>query len=558
MEQGKTLQNLEEEISGLRWQLEEANDTIEAIRTGQIDALIVKEETGHQLYTLKSADQTYRVFIEKMKEGAITLDRDGLILYCNSRFATMLSEPLSNVIGRSFAEFVFKDHTSIFNNLLQQGWKIDSKGEILLFGHDKKVLPVLLSLATLELDEGTALSIIVTDLSAQKQTERQLKSKNEELMQAHNSLEQLYAELEDRVEERTRELSISREHFKFLADHIPVIVWTARPNGEVDYFNKRWFDYTGNSLKESLGAAWTKAIHNDDLDDALKTMNESLAAGKDFKIEYRFLRAADETYRWHSSMAVPFKNDDGEIIEWFGISTDIEEQKLAMIKKDEFISMASHELKTPVTTLKAFTQLLLLTLEKENNIKAANYLFKMDKQINKLTGLIADLLDATKINAGVLHFEKEIFDFNGLVSEVVDQMQLTSETHKITLALSESHQIPGDRNRIGQVISNLISNAFKYSPKADEIIITSEVKDKKQRLNVQDFGIGIPEDQQSKLFNRFFRASEVKSNTFPGLGLGLYISNEIIKRHTGSLTFISQEGKGSTFSIELPINNLPV
>ena len=171
MELYKTIEQLEEELASLRLQLEEANDTVEAIRTGQVDALVIKEDNGHQLYTLKSADQTYRVFIEKMNEGAVTLNEAGVILYSNTRFASMVNVPLSNVIGIEFSDFVSEQQLPLFNDLIKRGWKGDSKGEMLLLRPDGSLTPVLLSLTTLELDEGTALSVILTDLSIQKETE---------------------------------------------------------------------------------------------------------------------------------------------------------------------------------------------------------------------------------------------------------------------------------------------------------------------------------------------------------------------------------------------------
>jgi signal transduction histidine kinase len=162
-------------------------------------------------------------------------------------------------------------------------------------------------------------------------------------------------------------------------------------------------------------------------------------------------------------------------------------------------------------------------------------LAKMDKQVNKLTGLIGDLLDVSKANAGQLNFYFEKIDFNELVKEVIDEMQRTTKTHTIEAKLANTEIIEGDRNRLEQVIMNLISNAVKYSPKADKVVITSYTKNNQVRLCVQDFGIGVPASQQSKLFTRFFRATTERKNTFPGLGLGLYISNEIIKRHSGVL-----------------------
>lgn len=235
---------------------------------------------------------------------------------------------------------------------------------------------------------------------------------------------------------------------------------------------------------------------------------------------------------------------------------DIEERiKLDKIK-DEFLSMASHELKTPVTSLKAFTQVLKMTFEKEQNQKAVDMLTKMDKQINKLSRLIVDLLDITKLDKGELAFDEEDFDFNDLVEEIVEEMQRTTQKHTIKTLLSGSEIIKGDRNRIGQVITNFLSNAIKYSPNANEIIVESSVDKDDVTLCVKDFGIGIPRDAQSKIFSRFYRIhnADNKQNTYPGLGLGLYISSEIIKRHSGTIECNSEEGKGSSFCFKLPKN----
>jgi two-component system, OmpR family, phosphate regulon sensor histidine kinase PhoR len=552
MDSTLTVHELEAEVAKLQEQLDEANETIEAIRTGQVDGLIIKDNTGHQLYTLKSADQTYRVFIEKMKEGAVTLDTEGLILYSNSSFASMLQVPLMKVIGQPFQKFILCEQKDSFNIMFSEGWKRETKGELFLLNENGEPLPTLISLTTLHLDEGIALSIIITDLTVQKQSERQLKLKNIELQDAHYSLAELNRELESRVAERTHELSLSREYFKFMADTIPAIVWTAGPNGEKNYFNKRWYEYTGTSEEEIKSVGWQHKVHPEDLPGMMNAWNHSLQSGEDYHVEARFQRASDGAYRWFSGTAVPFRNDNNEVVTWFGISIDIDEQKVAMKNKDEFISMASHELKTPVTIIKAFSHMLLSTFEKDNT-KAMDFMGRMNVQIDQLESLIVNLLDASKVNGGMMVFDKIDFDFNELVREVAEQIQFTTQTHSIELILPGAIIISGDRGRLSQVLTNLINNGIKYSPKASKIIVSIITNDHCLNLAVRDFGIGIPADQQPKLFHRFFRASEGRSNTFPGLGLGLYISNEIVKRHSGSLTFTSEAGKGSTFNIELPV-----
>jgi PAS domain S-box-containing protein len=183
-----SMEDLRKELEELRRQLEEANDTIEAIRTGQIDAIVVHGNDGHQLYTLKSADQTYRVFIEKMTEGAVTLNRKGFILYCNSQFATLVQLPLSKVIGVSFEQFIAHEDRDQYLHLFEKSWDHDFKGEVSLLSGDT-VTPVQLSLTSIELEEGVSLSIIITDLTAQKATQLQLKTNNEQLEEINHALE---------------------------------------------------------------------------------------------------------------------------------------------------------------------------------------------------------------------------------------------------------------------------------------------------------------------------------------------------------------------------------
>jgi two-component system phosphate regulon sensor histidine kinase PhoR len=540
---------IEEQIQELRQRLEEANETIEAIRSGQIDALVVKDDAGPHVYTLKTADQTYRVFIEKMREGAVTLNKKGLILYSNSRFASMLNLSLGKIIGSYFKDYIDPSRQASFDSLFRRGWKNDCKGETFFITADGKSIPVLLSLTNLELDEGIALSIIVTDLTDQKNIEKELRDNYKALEEAKAYTEKLNDALEMHVRQRTMELLTSREHFKFLADTIPVIVWTANPRGEYDYLNRQWYEFTGLTFEESKGQGWQQIIHPDDLEETLKEWQTSVETGIPFKREDR-KRSVNGSYRWHVAHAMPFKDKEGKVLQWFGVCTDIEDQKKDMQKKDEFISMASHELKTPVTSLKVFTEILLMDAESKNNNMELNMLKKMDLQINKLTRLIGDLLDVSRVKSGQLNYDLERTNFNELVTETVNVLQLTT-SHKLVLQLGEPTIVFADKNRIGQVITNLVSNAVKYSPHASKVDIYTERLGNQIKLCVRDYGIGIPVSEQSKLFTRFFRVSE---NNYPGLGLGLYICKEIITRHSGKITFDTQEGKGSTFCFSIPVS----
>lgn len=188
MKAKKTTEEWQAELEELRHQLYEANETIEAIRTGQVDALVVHNNNGHQLYTLKSADIAYRVFIEKMTEGAVTLNQAGIILYCNSQFASMVGLPLSTVIGMSFDNFIRTENKDAYQNIFQKCWTEDCKGEVELIA-ENGTTPVQLSLTALELEEGISLSIILTDLTAQKKTQQQLEQKALQLAEMNQALE---------------------------------------------------------------------------------------------------------------------------------------------------------------------------------------------------------------------------------------------------------------------------------------------------------------------------------------------------------------------------------
>lgn len=225
----------------------------------------------------------------------------------------------------------------------------------------------------------------------------------------------------------------------------------------------------------------------------------------------------------------------------------------AITLRDDFISVASHELKTPITSVKIFTQVLQKHAEQNADEKASQSLGKMDKQIDKLTELIYNLLNITKIQSGQMEFTEKEFDFDTMVHEIVDVLQHTSAKHKLVVVGKSNKKILGDEDRIGQVFSNLISNAIKYSPNSDKVVITLTSKRNYVGVSIQDFGIGMDKHHLNKIFNRFYRVSGSTDKTFPGLGIGLYISKEIINRHQGKLWAESIPGKGSTFYITLPV-----
>jgi two-component system phosphate regulon sensor histidine kinase PhoR len=535
----------------LHIQLNEANDTIHAIRTGQVDAFIVKGENGHQLYTLKTADQTYRVFIEKMNEGAVTLNREGLILYSNSRFAAMIGVPLEKVLGLPFENFIPKPYKQKYIEVINNGWEEDYKEEICLLTLNNNEIPCLISCNTLELDEGVALSLILTDLTIQKDNEKELKHKHDQLEVAQNTTRKLNDELEDTVKERTNELLISREHFRLLADNIPQMTWTSLPNGQINFYNQQWFEYTKLDFEQSKDWGWKLVVHPEDLPVTIEKYNYALDNGQIFEVENRY-RNGDGVYRWHLNRAIPLKNDGGEIVLWVGTATDIEDQKREMERKDEFIGIASHELKTPLTSLKGYLQLVASYKKEELPDTVKVYINKANIAINKLQHLVNDLLDVSKIQAGRLEYRLDKIDLADLINSSVENAAHIYPAISFQNSATESYIINGNPERLEQVLMNLINNAVKYSPQSGEIIIKTTQLENIVRVSVKDFGIGLSNEQIERIFERFYRVEDKKFTT-SGLGMGLYISTEIINAHDGKIGVESEPGKGSTFYFDLPL-----
>ncbi len=247
----------------------------------------------------------------------------------------------------------------------------------------------------------------------------------------------------------------------------------------------------------------------------------------------------------------PIRDSQGTIIGASKIARDITDRKEQERRRDEFVNTASHELKTPITSQKAFGELLEQLINKNGHTEYLPYIQRINQQTNKLTKLIEDLLELTRVQTGRLKMENKKFNFDKLIDEIIETMQMTTH-HSLIKKGTTGKFIKGDSERIGQVLTNLLSNAIKYSPRADKIIINLESDNDNVIVGVQDFGIGIDSQFHEKVFERFFRVSGEDERTFPGMGIGLHVSNEILSLHNGSMWVKSEKGKGSTFYFKLP------
>ncbi len=316
--------------------------------------------------------------------------------------------------------------------------------------------------------------------------------------------------------------------------------------------------YASPSSKKILGMQPNKLIGRNTLDFVFKddiqlmqTEFKKMIRGKDSSYTYRYRNDAGN-YITLEGVGSAIIDGNGKPYVILSTSRDITERIESEKRKDEFISMASHELKTPITSLKLYINILKQQIDRENKEALPTSFGKINDQITKLTRLVSELLSISKIKAGKLEFHEASFDISKLVKETVQQLQAASKKHKIVLKGSTRKKFYGDKDRIEQVLINIINNAIKYSPHANKVIVKVSSTRNWITIQVKDFGIGITKEDSVKIFDRFYQVSGNEEKTYPGLGIGLYISNEIIKKYKGNLTVKSVPKKGSTFTLQLP------
>ncbi len=372
----------------------------------------------------------------------------------------------------------------------------------------------------------------------------------EQVRVINHDLLQLNLDLEERVINRTKALAESEHRFRNMMETIPQIAWTNTFEGEVTFFNKRWYDYTGLDHKQTKTQGWGAVIHPDDLQytlDQYRAIRETNDGGE-FQVRGK---RADGTYRWHLSRLMPIKNEEGEVQLWVGTATDIHELRLLQQQKDDFISIASHELKTPVTALKASLQLLNKMKDDPSAKMLPILITQANKSLDKVTVLIEDLLNASKINEGRLYLNLRTFNLSKMIDECCTDIRIEA-LYTILIEGDMELEIHADAERINQVLINFINNAIKYAPQSKEIRIHIEKINDMAKVSVTDEGPGISADKLAHLFDRYYRV-DTSGIQYSGLGIGLYISAEIIKKHNGQIGVTSELCKGSTFWFTLPL-----
>ena len=375
-----------------------------------------------------------------------------------------------------------------------------------------------------------------------------------------------------RAEEALRD---SNERLFFMADAMPQKIFTARPDGDADYFNWQWREYTGLVLEQMAGWEWTRLIHADDVAECMRFWNHSLATGEPFRMECRF-RRADGEYRWHLIQARAKRDTRGNITMWVGSNTDIDSIKQAAEErerlleneriarneaeqanriKDEFLATLSHELRTPLNAILGWSQLILQGTMNEDSIRRG--IETIERNARAQNKLIEDLLEMTSILSGKVRLDIYPVELACVLDSVIQTVMPGAEAKGIRILDTidcAGDLIPGDQNRIQQVIWNLLSNAIKFTPQGGTVEVAARRQEGHLEIAVKDSGIGIRPEFLAYVFDRFRQADSSRTRSHGGLGLGLAIVKQLVELHNGTVRAESEgEGKGAAFIVTLPL-----
>lgn len=395
-------------------------------------------------------------------------------------------------------------------------------------------------------------------------------------------------------EERTSLLRLQEgeRNFRTIAEAIPQIVWTTGPDGHTDYYNQRWFDYTGMTAEQAARGEWAKFIHSHDVPESLERWSHSIATGDPFEAEYRFLRASDREFRWHLGRALPVRDAGGNVIKWFGTATDIHDQKLELTDletrvaqrtaelqaakdaaesaresaeasnraKSDFLSRMSHELRTPLNSIIGFTGVLQRNKRGALDENDVAYLGRIRSNGQHLLRLINDVLDLAKVEAGHVDLVWSRVDIDTLIVDVCTTLaeRITEGDVRMELKRDEVHPsataplLRADELKLRQVLLNIIGNAVKFTLPGGSVVV-SVTRDVRSgyplRVEVADTGIGIAPDAQARVFEAFEQAESGTTARFGGTGLGLPISRALCEAMGFRLTLTSEVDVGSSFTI---------
>ncbi len=352
-----------------------------------------------------------------------------------------------------------------------------------------------------------------------------------------------------------RAVEEERERFRFMAESMPQKIWTARPDGNVDYFNRQWADFTGMALEEMREVQWRQFVHPDDLEVSLTQWRASLASGEPYHVEHRF-RRADGRYRWHLSRAHAMRDEQGRIRMWIGSSTEIQEQKekeeeLRRANEDlqQFAYSASHDLREPIRNVAVYSEIVATRYAESLDENGRMFLGFLQEGGRRLTTLVSDLLAYTRASRADLIEER--VDARAVLGKALDSLAEAIRENDAVITYEPLPEVYMGEVHLQQIFQNLIGNALKYrSADLPRIHISATARDSSWCFSVRDNGIGIDPAYKEKVFGVFKRLH--RDDKYSGTGIGLAICQRVVERYGGRIWVESESGKGATLRFTIP------
>jgi PAS domain S-box-containing protein len=550
MTRAKKPLTLGREIEDLQVRLQEAESVLRAIRSGEVDALVVSGPEGEQIFTLQTAEHAYRVLVETMNEGAVMLDANGTILYCNESFANLLKMPTDQVIGSALGRFVVPPDMPQLEALLHAGHKRNSKGEVMLIAADHRRVPVYLSFGKISLEGMPAVSMVVTDLTTQKRQQELIASERLSRLILDQAAEAtVVCDGDGLIIQASRlayELCDCNLMLQPFDEVMPLLHASAEESqaGQEPTLSK--LSFSTIIEKEELRGLEVIFHRRDG-----QRFDILLSAGRVLDLSDRVLghvlTLIDITERKRAEA-----EREQLLAREHAARTQAEE---AGRMKDEFLATISHELRTPLNAMFGWTRLLRAGhLDQQ---AAAQAIEVIDRNARAQAQLIDDLLDISRIITGKMRLNVQTLDPIPLIEVALESVRPAADAKGVRLQPildPKAGPISGDANRIQQVVWNLLSNAIKFTPKGGRVQVRLERVNSHVEVTVSDTGQGIRSEFLPYVFDRFRQADSSNTRSSMGLGLGLAIVRQLIELHGGAVCAESEgEGKGSTFTIKLPV-----
>ncbi len=527
------------------------DDRNEPLRVTAVIDDLTKRKLAEEALKLKDAELQYHLQLtdtiaNRAAEALYLIDARGSLTYMNPAAEAMFGWTFDELKGKRLHDVVHYKHVDgtpyparecPVGRVMVDGQPVHNHEDV-FFHRDGRAVTVLCSNAPVVRDGVlTGAVLMVNDITERKRAEDALRQ--------------------------------SEARFRQLTDVMPQIAWAARPDGSIDYFNRRWYEYTGMPETVAGDAAWEPIVHPDDLATSRKLWQEAMATGLPYQSEYRLLGRQFGKYRWHLARAMPIRDANGRVVRWFGTSTDIDDQKraeeallVADRRKDQFLAMLAHELRNPMGPVRNAVEVLRMLGPYKPEVDEMHDV--IGRQIAHMAHLVDDLLDVARISRGKIILRKKPLELNQLLQRVAGDQRLSLEEHGLIFELQSAPKplwVEADATRIAQVVGNLLNNAAKFTERGGTVtlILQEDPEQHLAQITVRDSGIGMSSETVASAFEVFSQADASLDRSRGGLGLGLALVRGLVELHDGEVAAASAGvGKGAEFMIRLPLLQEPV